>query len=105
MLKQVAAAVRRSTREGLDLVARYGGEEIAVLAPETDLSSAVALAERIRTTVESLIVQYEGTQLTVTVSVGCAELSDADILPHSPSDRADQNLYRAKHGGRNRVEG
>ena len=105
VLKQVAAAVRRSTRDGLDIVARYGGEEIAVLAPETDLSNAVALAERIRSTVEAMAVEHEGTELKVTLSAGCAELSAADAVPQSLFDRADQKLYQAKNAGRNRVSG
>lgn len=105
VLKQVAAAVRRSTRDGLDIVARYGGEELAVLAPETDLANAVALAERIRSTVEAIAVDDEGTQVKVTLSVGCAELSSVDTLPQSLFERADQKLYLAKNGGRNRVLG
>ena len=99
----VSAAIVSATRNEVDLVARYGGEEIAVLAPETGLASAVILAERIRATVESLVIEHEGRQIRVTLSVGCAEFSPCDENAHATRERADSALYRAKHGVRNRV--
>jgi len=103
VLVGVSAAIVGATRTSVDIVARYGGEEIAVLAPETDLASAVILAERIRATVESLVIEHDGRQIRVTLSVGCGESLPIDDNGHAPRERADIALYRAKTGGRNRV--
>jgi len=91
-----------------DIVARYGGEEIAVLAPQTSVASAIELAERLRRSVEKSIMvpanEYEKRQaITITVSIGVAGL-DKEIVDHqSLIHRADKALYGAKQQGRNRV--
>ena len=91
-----------------DIVARYGGEEIVVLAPHTNVPSAVELAERLRKAVASSIMvpanEYEKRQaITITVSVGVAGM-DEKVHDHQAFiHRADQALYRAKQQGRNRV--
>jgi diguanylate cyclase (GGDEF)-like protein len=91
-----------------DIVARYGGEEIAVLAPHTSVASAIELAERLRQSVEKSIMvpanEYEKRQaITITVSIGVAGL-DKEIVDHqSLIHRADKALYGAKQQGRNRV--
>jgi len=103
VLAEVAATVRSQTRD-VDVVARYGGEEIMVIAPETTLSEGAALAERIRATVESLLVQHDGREVSVTVSIGCADFSAADSSAEALLERADAKLYAAKNSGRNRVE-
>lgn len=103
VLAEVAATVRSQTRE-IDVVARYGGEEITVIAPETTLLEGAALAERIRATVECLLVKHDGAEVRVTVSIGCAEFSGADSSSEALVQRADAKLYAAKGSGRNRVE-
>ncbi|MEO0971675.1 MAG: diguanylate cyclase [Pseudomonadota bacterium] len=94
------------TRPG-DELARFGGEEIAALLPETDLEGARRVAERMREAVLALQIPHAGSEVgVVTVSIGVA----SHVPEPSPSDvgplvfAADAALYRAKRGGRNRVE-
>lgn len=102
VLTSVAARVREATRRE-DTVARYGGEEIGVLLPQTPLAGAVAEAERIRTAVASLVTEYRNEPISVTVSIGCAELGPEDICSNDLIRRADEKLYAAKLAGRNNV--
>jgi diguanylate cyclase (GGDEF)-like protein len=105
VLAAVAAVLRDFSRD-IDAPARYGGEELAVVLPQTDAEGAAQLAERMREAVESLRVPRVGGRgsLRVTASFGVA------AVPESASDReelvaaADAALYRAKRGGKNRVE-
>lgn len=95
----VSAAVRRE-----DLFARYGGEEFAILARGTEGDAAAAFADRLRTGIEALAITHEGRALRVTVSIGVASAPAADIATSQDLiTRADEALYAAKHGGRNRV--
>jgi diguanylate cyclase (GGDEF)-like protein len=103
VLARVAAAIRSATRDG-DTVARYGGEEIAVLMPQTELAEATAVAERIRASIAKLVTEYRGLAIDVTVSVGCAALAPEDKTHDDLVERADHQLYAAKAAGRNRVE-
>jgi diguanylate cyclase (GGDEF)-like protein len=102
VLAHVARAVRAATRDG-DTVARYGGEEIAVLMPQTDLPEAAAVAERVRASIEGLCTEYRGQSVHVTVSVGCAALRPEDTGFNDLVERADAKLYEAKAAGRNLV--
>jgi diguanylate cyclase len=101
MFARVLADNARST----DLVARYGGEELAVILPGTELEYALLVTERMRSQLEAkqLAVSESGEQIgRITASFGVAELVDgdsADDLVH----RADAKLYQAKCAGRNRV--
>jgi diguanylate cyclase (GGDEF)-like protein/PAS domain S-box-containing protein len=91
---------RKDLREG-DILGRMGGEEFAILMPDTDLEDAEMVADRIRTMLESNPVAYGGTRIPLTVSIGIAEVTSEGIeiaLSH-----ADEALYEAKHQGRNRV--
>jgi diguanylate cyclase (GGDEF)-like protein len=104
VLRQVADIVRKSIRK-YDAAFRYGGEELAMLLPETDLEHALALAERIRRRVESRKFRVKGAgALTLTVSAGVAVLGDVVTTPAQLVETADRALYSAKNGGRNRVE-
>jgi diguanylate cyclase (GGDEF)-like protein len=94
-----------SRRPG-DLAARYGGEELAVLLPHTDVAGAVILAERIRSAVRGLEIVHAGTpDGFVTLSAGVDALSPAITKgpPKALIQAADKALYEAKMGGRNRV--
>lgn len=104
VLKEFGARVKQQTR-GVDLVARFGGEEIVVLVPEIEGEGALAIAERIREHVEAQTFPiHRGTrQISITVSVGVASRNCADDGPLRMLKRADAALYRAKAQGRNRV--
>lgn len=102
MVLRAGATLFRDERRSVDLLARYGGEEFALLLPGADLARAREAAERLRERVEHFQWSTLEPALTVTVSVGCAELGpgdSADIL----FSRADLALYMAKRNGRNRV--
>ena len=94
-------------QRGADLSARMGGEEFAMLLPETDLAGAVAVGERLRGACEALRVGVPGgiwAGLALTMSLGATRCSAEDRSLDDTLRRADAALYRAKHGGRNRVE-
>ena len=99
ILKIFVAAVKQDLRPG-DLVARTGGEEFKILLPDTTLTEAVAIAERIRERAAALAVDTGEATVTVTVSIGCAAF-ESDL--QSTERVADECLYRAKALGRNRV--
>jgi two-component system, cell cycle response regulator len=88
-----------------DVVARYGGEELAVLVRGVSVEGLTVLAERLRRAVSELLVVFDGGAVRVTVSVGVATLQECD--EHATGDLlialADERLYRAKSEGRNRV--
>jgi len=105
-LVQVATAIQDIPKKPSDLVSRYGGEEFAVLLPNTSLSTGLVLAEEIRNRIESLAIPNNNSMVSpyVTLSLGVAA-----IVPRprtSPEDLihiADSALYQAKKLGRNRV--
>jgi diguanylate cyclase (GGDEF)-like protein/PAS domain S-box-containing protein len=105
-LRQIADASSRIIHRACDLLARYGGEEFVVILPETDAAGAHDVAEQIRVAVEQLAIIHEGNPHNcVTVSVGCAtRVPQRDTAPDSLFTAADQALYQAKAGGRNRTE-
>src|SRR6266850_1541390 len=103
VLRGVAAVARAQARE-TDLVARYGGEELAVVLPETDAAGARTIAERLRAAVEGTSHVTEQGSLRVTVSVGVATWPGGGQNPDELLTTADRALYRAKQTGRNRVE-
>jgi diguanylate cyclase (GGDEF)-like protein len=104
VLRRVSRVVKKAARN-CDTVAHYGGEELALVLPQTDLEGAVVLAERIREAIEAIeISDSVGRKLpTITASIGVAQLGPKDQTPAEVVERADQALYEAKHGGRNRV--
>ena len=106
VLKALSGVVAKGLRE-TDVLARYGGEEFLVIAPQTLIAGAAELAERLRQDIEAHPFTFsEGNrlrQINVTISIGVAALGNgidnSDKLVHA----ADESLYRAKQGGRNRV--
>jgi len=104
VLKATAAAMRAAIRTE-DLLARYGGEEFLVLARGADLRNAAQLGERLRVIAERRPVVVDGATVSRTVSVGVASVAcvGAAVTPELLIGLADDRLYRAKEGGRNRV--
>jgi diguanylate cyclase (GGDEF)-like protein/PAS domain S-box-containing protein len=107
-LRTVAAAAAGAARDGVDLSARYGGEELAVIMPNTSATAARDVAERIRSTVVSLAIPHVASPtglLTVSIGVATAlaRVGGAMRMPEALLASADGALYRAKHAGRNVV--
>ncbi|SDJ93358.1 sensor domain-containing diguanylate cyclase [Billgrantia gudaonensis] len=100
VLKRLVAVCRDKLRSQ-DLLGRLGGEEFAILLPETDIEGAMAFAERLRRACESMRVAVNREMLRVTVSLGMTQLGPEDT-PESGLERADKALYEAKRSGRNR---
>lgn len=104
VLHGVAQAMEKGRRE-VDRVYRYGGEEFSVILPETDLSEALDVAEKIRKSVESLVVKAENgdVPLKVSISMGVASFPLDGDSPEKLIGAADEALYAAKEAGRNRT--
>lgn len=100
-----AAARMRSVLRDHDRISRYGGEEFLIVLPNTAHDAAVEIAERVRAAMEAHPVEIDAATVAATVSMGVAttgsDVPDVEALINS----ADTALYRAKAGGRNRVEG
>jgi len=103
VLKKIADTIRASTR-AIDFIARYGGEEFAVILIEASLNDSLISAERIRENVENLDITYKDKKINITVSIGAVEFFEHPRDPQELITRADNALYRAKAGGRNRIE-
>ena len=104
VLKSVSAAIEQTVRN-CDVVSRYGGEEFAIVLPETALKGAVILAERLRKKVELLVIKVNDENIQITVSLGLTiwepglgVANKAEII-----DAADRALYQSKKTGRNKV--
>jgi diguanylate cyclase (GGDEF)-like protein len=102
ILKSFASLILANIRK-VDIFARYGGEEFCCLLPETKLDSAVKLAEFLRSKVENHVFQFNHTEIKITISQGVAELEKDIKSAESLLRKADDALYEAKNGGRNRV--
>jgi diguanylate cyclase (GGDEF)-like protein len=105
-LKSVARAMEEKIFRPADLVARYGGEEFVILMPNTDVTGARLVAERIVQHVYALAIPHEASDLGETVSIS-AGVAASVPTPNLGADRllaaADAALYAAKHAGRNRM--
>jgi two-component system, cell cycle response regulator len=108
VLKAFARCLMGSIRNDLDWVARYGGEEFLVVLPETDLSWASLVGERIRKAIESVQIDFRGKVIRITVSFGVTSVESIDTKADDLCDdlikKADDMLYLAKSEGRNRVK-
>jgi diguanylate cyclase (GGDEF)-like protein len=103
VLQRVAEKLQDTVRTE-DTLARFGGEEFAVLLRETDQDRAFVAGERLRRAVELMDATYKNMRVPVTVSVGLATLSPKKVAtPEELVEAADQALYDAKKAGRNRM--
>jgi diguanylate cyclase (GGDEF)-like protein len=89
------------------MVARFGGEEFVLVAPDCDLQGALMLAERAREQIQSLAIAYNDIRISITASIGVAAVSstilEGSTTPMFLLNRADRALYDAKAAGRNAV--
>lgn len=104
ILKDVAKLISSNLKRTSDVVCRYGGEEFAIILPDTSLPGALALGEELRAAIESKAFTIEGLRIDLTISVG---LHGGVFAPRTRVDdiiaRADKALYWAKENGRNQV--
>jgi two-component system cell cycle response regulator len=105
VLCEIAKRAQHHVRS-FDLVARYGGEEFLVLMPETNLQPALVVAERLRLSIADAPISLpDGAgEVAVTISIGVATTNEHGDSPTDLLRRADEALYAAKNGGRNRLE-
>ena len=107
ILRQFGARLQRSLRRGVDWVARIGGEEFAVVLPETPYQQALEVARKLRAAVAQPPFTTEGKTIPVTASFGLCGLDRVPAGERRLAERvlkiADAALYRSKHSGRNRV--
>jgi diguanylate cyclase (GGDEF)-like protein len=102
VLRDFASHCKSSVRE-VDLVGRYGGEEVIIIMPETNLETALPIAERLRKSLCDKTIPIDGHELRVTVSIGVAQKDENTPYLETLVARADQAMYIAKHKGRNQV--
>ncbi|MEZ4598841.1 MAG: GGDEF domain-containing protein [Syntrophotaleaceae bacterium] len=103
VLKSIAGRIQKILRSS-DVVVRYGGDEFAIIMPETDRKGLQEFAERMRREIESLEVQMDGDSLQVTVSIGAAAFSGGVALAKtSMLEVVDKAIYLAKKAGRNSI--
>jgi diguanylate cyclase (GGDEF)-like protein len=98
------ANICTATRRSSEPIGRIGGEELAILLPETDLRGAAQVAERLRARIAEEPIRVEGELIPVTVSIGVADASFSTSSLPDLMKQADRALYAAKRKGRNRVE-
>ncbi|SED73216.1 diguanylate cyclase (GGDEF) domain-containing protein [Burkholderia sp. WP9] len=108
IIRNFATLLRKSTRQHVDSVVRYGGEEFLLLLPQTDRAGAAILAERLRHSFAEASVEYREQRIVATASFGVLALSFADgggdVSEEAIIAAADSLLYRAKKAGRNNVQ-
>lgn len=107
VLKNLGTLIKKFIRE-FDCAARYGGEEIVIIAPLTEGKHAALMAERLRKEIQECVIvpadrEKEITEIHVTVSIGIAEYTPKISSVEELVKRADSAMYRAKHEGRNRI--
>lgn len=102
ILKELAEIFIGALRE-TDCICRYGGEEFAIILPETDSQTAVPIADRLRQLVEAHDFETPVGRLGITISVGTASIQRQVINPQRLLEKADKCLYTAKNAGRNQV--
>jgi diguanylate cyclase (GGDEF)-like protein len=102
VLKAFSRLLHENMREGLDQAFRYGGEEFAVLSFHSSMEDMINLMKRILELARSTIVEFEGKKIRFTFSAGIAH-SKETVIPERLIELADEQLYKAKNEGRNRI--
>jgi diguanylate cyclase (GGDEF)-like protein len=102
VLKELARVVQGRIRRD-EVFARYGGEEFAIVLPETELGGATRLADSIREKIQEHKFVFQNDKIAVTISAGVSSLTEPDKTSTDLIKRADERLFDAKRGGRNRV--
>jgi diguanylate cyclase (GGDEF)-like protein len=102
VLRTVAQTLQTTVRRS-DIVGRIGGEEFSVFLPNTQLRGAQLLAESLRVAIESIHIEVNGVRLKITASIGVAAKRFDQETMQAIQQHADQAMYEAKRGGRNRV--
>ena len=102
VLRTVANTLQQTVRRS-DIVGRIGGEEFSVFLPNTTLRGAQQLAETLRAAIESIHIEVDGVRLKITASIGVAAKRFDQETMQAIQQHADQAMYEAKRGGRNRV--
>merc|ERR1711991_1066981 len=104
VIRTVAFTAAEQLNRESDEIFRYGGEEYAILLPNTELEGASFIAEKVRSAIEALIISCGEQTLNCTISLGVAcHLSEQAIQPKDFIEQADKALYQAKQNGRNQV--
>lgn len=102
VLKEVASRIAKTIRAS-DFVGRYGGEEFLIIMPSVSFEETVALAERIRSVIREVPFSFAGNSFQITASLGAALTGEGPQAFGMALERADEGLYLAKNGGRDRV--
>jgi diguanylate cyclase (GGDEF)-like protein len=104
-IQSIAQAITEQLKRPMDLVSRFGGEEFAIILPNTDIDGALVLAENIRAAIEALSLAWDNKPMRLSASLGVrAAVIESDEHPIELLELADKALYQAKRNGRNRVE-
>jgi len=104
VLRKVSSLIQGCIRDD-DVLARYGGEEFVLILSNTDHEHALAVAERIRLTIQNSELIYKEEKINITISVGMTSLKCGEnfVSRDRLTDEADAALYESKNNGRNRV--
>ncbi|WP_285163970.1 sensor domain-containing diguanylate cyclase [Shewanella goraebulensis] len=103
-IKVIATTISDFLKRPTDLVSRFGGEEFAIILPNTDSEGAMLLAEKIRVAISELSIDWEDSPIPLYVSIGVsATVIETDDHPTQLLEQADKALYQAKRSGRNQV--
>jgi diguanylate cyclase (GGDEF)-like protein len=102
VIKALAGIIKKATRE-TDIAGRYGGEEFAIILPDTPVANVEFVSERIRRMVEKCTVVYDEIEISFTISIGIAGFKQTHKDSTQWLDSADKALYKAKESGRNQV--
>lgn len=107
VLKEVVRRIQQGLQRSCDWFARLGGDEFAVVLPQTDIAGASIVAEKLRRAVAATPIRFDTKKARITISIGASELGAIAERDSTTAERllelADQNLYKSKKSGRNRV--
>jgi diguanylate cyclase (GGDEF)-like protein len=103
ILKGISELIKRNVHSGADVVARYGGEEIAIVLPETPKEYGILVAKRLRHLIENFSFSFNNINIEVTISLGVSNYPEDGETVEELINLADEALYRAKKAGKNKV--